>query len=112
MWRREDAEVEGTAIPRTDDCEPFLEPKWEDTEVESDDVEPFPRVYPLSELGVELFLNTLRTLFSASDEAPDDPIDGGALVEGPLEKTRWSFVGGPVRGRCIGVVERSAGVGS
>jgi hypothetical protein len=108
-WRREDvddAEVDGKVMPRTDVCEVFLEAKCDDPEVDRDVVEPFPSVYPLSELAAEFFFfTTLRTFFSASDDTPDDPTD-------VLEKTRWSLVGGPVRGRCMGVVERSTGVGS
>jgi hypothetical protein len=108
-WRREDvddAEVDGKVMPRTDVCEVFLEAKCEDPEVERDVVESFPSVYPLSELAAEFFFfTTLRTFFSASDDTPDDPTD-------VLEKTRWSLVGGPVRGLCTGVFERSTGVGS
>lgn len=101
-------------MPSTDDCEVFLEPKCEDAVVDNEPEELFPSAYDLSELVAEVFFLVsllLRSASDLSDEAPDDPMDDGALFKVPEEKTRWSLVGGPVRGRCIGVVERSTGVG-
>lgn len=115
-WRDacEDADVAGSVMPSTDDCEVVREPKCEDVVVDSEPDELFPSEYALSEPVAEVFFLVSRRRCSASDlsdEAPEDPTDDGTLFREPAEKTRWSLVGGPVRGRWMGVVERSTGVG-
>lgn len=55
---------------------------------------------------------TLFVLLSEplSDDAPEDPTEDGALFEVPNENARWSFVGGPVFGRTMGVTNLSGWV--
>jgi hypothetical protein len=106
-----------------DVCDVFRDPAKDDV-VDNDVVDAFPDIidplrapspYALSALALGPFFSTRRIRFSPvdflSEEAPEEAVADGAALLPPREKTRWSLVGGPVRGRAIGVVDRSMGVG-